>query len=277
MTAWLKIMAVLTVLALAASPGRADRDPSIAEHVDSARSTPEPRFEVRGDYEFEDVDDDLDTDAKNWHLVSIQWSGKFSFGSLLGRVNQARRFGRNGTQLEVDSYPRFTERMYGYFNVGYSGDRLFPEWRFGAEPYWNLPRGFEASVGARHLDFRTSDVTIYTGSVGYYTGNWWFSLRPYFSDKPEGTSNSGEVIIRRYLETAEDYISLRLGAGESPDEDVLAQEVNRLDSWKILLRTQRVVFDSFIVRGKIGFREEELAPDRDRTRFVIGIGFGKLF
>ena len=58
----------------------------------------------------------------------------------------------------------------------------------GAELFHSFPKAFEGSVGMRTLFFGSSDVTIYTGSVGKYISNYWISLRSYVTPGSDGTS-----------------------------------------------------------------------------------------
>lgn len=91
-------------------------------------------------------------------LAAAELSHRFDFGPVIGRVNQARRFGESGTQLEVDAYPRIGRGMYLYANAGVSQQRIFPRQRFGAELYKNLPNALETSLGFRQLNFKNTRV-----------------------------------------------------------------------------------------------------------------------
>jgi YaiO family outer membrane protein len=71
---------------------------------------------------------------------------------------------------------------------------LFPDLRYGAELYKSLPR---FSAGFRTLKYSTT-TTIYTGSIGWYTGNSYWSLRPYFTPGDGGTSSSAAINYRKY-------------------------------------------------------------------------------
>ena len=129
---------------------------------------------------------------------------------LYARVNYASRsFGssaKSGIQFELDLYPRITKGFYAYLNGGYSSSSIFPKYRLGGELYKSLPFSFEISAGIRYLDFSSTQVYIYTGYLGKYYKNYWFSFRPFFTLKPSGVSFTGIWIVRRYLEDAENYI-----------------------------------------------------------------------
>lgn len=147
-----------------------------------------------------------------------QLSRRTNYGPVIGRINYVNRFESHGIQPEIDFYPSLTDGWYGYLNAGFTTSSLFPEWRFGAEIYKSLPRGFEASVGIRHLIFQSGGVTIFTGSLTKYYGNWMFTARPFFTPSDVGISRSINLLVRRYFAGPGNYITLRGGFGFSPEE-----------------------------------------------------------
>ena len=139
---------------------------------------------------------------------------RYSQGSLHLRLNYAYRFEENALQLESDWYPKLSEKSYAYLNYGYSKSNLFPEHRAGLEYFTNLPRSWEASLGARFLSFQENKVSILTASGGYYYGNYYSSLRAFIVPKEQGKPGfSAALRTRRYLKTAFQYLDVELGGG----------------------------------------------------------------
>ncbi|HEY4629201.1 MAG TPA: YaiO family outer membrane beta-barrel protein, partial [Flavobacterium sp.] len=68
----------------------------------------------------------------------------------------------------------------------------------------------------RTLKYSTT-TTIYTGSVGWYYGNSYWSFRPYITPGGAGTSSSGTLAYRKYRSDADNYLGLSLGIGFSPE------------------------------------------------------------
>jgi YaiO family outer membrane protein len=175
-------------------------------------------------------------------------------------------------------YPALWARNYGYINIGYSDATIFPEWRGGAEFYQMLPAAFEASAGFRRLVFANSDVTLFTGSLSKYKGNYYTTLRSYASQhKGEGTSWSGALQVRRYFSTADEYITAVASYGESPEPDTIQEEINRLNSWGLRFNGQTMLGKSFILSGKAGYRDQQFASDVHRRSYFVGAGFGRKF
>ncbi|NEW79750.1 MAG: YaiO family outer membrane beta-barrel protein [Gelidibacter sp.] len=147
---------------------------------------------------------------------SLNYSRKTKYGSIIGKMNFSRRFNDNGLQFEIDMYPKITKGLYAYVNLGFSNSYLYPDVRYGAELYKSLPKSFEVSLGFRALKYQTT-TTIYTGSVGWYTGNSYWNFRPYLTPGDSGTSKSGVLNYRKYRSDADNYFSVSIGMGFSPE------------------------------------------------------------
>lgn len=150
------------------------------------------------------------------YYVSAKYGRETKYGSFTAKINYNRRFEENGIQYEVDLYPKITKGLYAYLNAGYSNTALFPESKYGAELFKSLPKGFEVSLGFRSLIYSEA-TNIYTGSLTWYTGNNYWSLRTYVTPGDAGTSLSGALTYRLYGKDADNYFSAALGAGYSPE------------------------------------------------------------
>lgn len=219
----------------------------------------------------------FDGPTEPWHTVSAELSRKTRAATLVARATVAERFGRRGEQFEVDAYPRISPRFYGYLNAGWSPSEIFPELRLGAELYANAGGGTELSAGARRLEFATQGVTILTGSVGRYAGNYYFSARPYVTPRDEGTSYSGTLLARRYFATADSYATLTVGAGSAPTEGAQEFELDRVSSRRVGVFGRTPLGRGVGVRWSAGYEREELTPAVDRGRVTAGLGLEKRF
>lgn len=231
-------------------------------------------YKIGVDYDYVD----FNTFEDPWQQMSLEASARTRAITIVGRMNYANRFAENTVQYEVDAYPKFGGGMYAYLNFGYSPSRFFPEYRYGAELYKSLPGSFEASAGFRHLSFENTDVTIYTGSVGKYWGNYWISVRPYITPKEDtGTSASVQVWLRKYGATRYDYIGFKVGAGSKPDDTLTTIDLERLRSYTFGFDGKKPVGGGVLFTWNLGYSRDELPFDRDRDRFNVSAGFEKLF
>ena len=195
------------------------------------------------------------------HLLFVSLLRKTKYGTVIGRASVAKRFGKEGFQYEIDAYPRIRSGTYAYLNFGVSYSPLFPSRRYGVELYQKLPKSFEFSAGLRYLEFSSSSPKIITGSIGKYYKNYWFSLRPYFTPKSYGTSTTVNLTVRNYLKDANNYISLTVGMGVSPDERgrfVNEESLYQLKSYRASLGIQKTLSPLMRMRFKMGYFLEEL-------------------
>jgi YaiO family outer membrane protein len=221
-----------------------------------------------------------------WQLLYLQYARKTSFGTVIGRVNYAKRFGSTAVQFEADAYPKVSENDYLYLNFGYSDASIFPGQRGGFEWNRSFPNAFEGSLGGRLLHFQNSWVAIYTGSIGKYLGNYWFSLRPFVTPGSGGTSVSTYLIVRRYFSDPENYVGVRLGVGTSPDERRLLlfnqNQSAHLKSMSIKLDYNHIFNNRIILNTGIAFANEEYwVPSDDIIKagnnFSFQLGVAYLF
>jgi len=204
-------------------------------------------------------------------------------GKIIPRVNFSNRFNINGLQYEMDFYPKISKMFYAYTNYGYSNSQIFPNHRAGAELYANLPKALEVSAGIRYLDFVTSRALIYTGSAGLYSGNYYFSLRPYLTPRTDGPIGiSGSLLARKYYQDRENYFGVNLILGYSPeikqlisDSDIIiAQTLLFVESQQLLFEyqfTAKSLTNSY--RASLGVTRQELVFDPGKFFWAISAGF----
>ena len=214
-------------------------------------------------------------DLDPWQTAAFSLGNRGPRGTYIGRVNYARRFDTDGAQAEFDAYPRFSEKLYGFVNIGYSGADIFPTWRSGAELFAALPNAWETSAGYRQLRFGGPPVTLLTGSLGKYFGNSWISARPYVRVKENGTSASIGLTGRRYFADADNYVGARVSAGSSPPERGDPTELSRNNAWSAAVQGSRSLSSRVVGNWSLGIEREELSATVTRRRidFIAGLRF----
>ena len=216
-----------------------------------------------------------------WHLVSVDYSRQTTLGSVIGRINYANRFKNNGIQFEIDAYPRISNTFQAYISGGYSNNvGVFPRYRAGFSLYANLPASFEAEAGFRFLTFGES-TWIYTASVGKYYKSFWFNFRTFLTPSNDELSQSFALTSRYYYGGADDYFSLRLGTGLSPDDpqnNVLIGNTNyKLRSNNITLGYRRAFKSLNILIVNLGVDNQEYKLDTRGTQIDLGLGYIRRF
>ncbi len=218
---------------------------------------------------------------KAWNLGSISYGRQTKLGSVIARINYAKRFGTSGLQGEVDAYPHISKTFYGYLNFGYSGDvGIFPEYRAGFSLYANLPKSFEGEVGLRYLYF-TSATKIYTASLGKYWKSFLFTARTYITPSTTDVSQSYSIAARYYIKGADDYIGLSLGTGISPDDNnqniQYSNKQNKLASKKISADFNHTFLKWNIISLSAGLINQEYLPSVKGNQFNISMGLSHRF
>ncbi|WP_036154295.1 YaiO family outer membrane beta-barrel protein [Maribacter forsetii] len=175
---------------------------------------------------------------------SISYKRQTSFGSIIPRINNSNRVGKNGIQLDLDLYPKIAKGFYAYLNYGYSQSDLYPDHKVGGDVYYNHKSGIEFSAGGRFINFATKDVKSITNSLGYYTGNYYFSLRSYITPESDNLTNvSGNLLVRKYLKDAKNYMGLNVGVGFSPELRQFTSGDQLLAETLLYIESQRLSFE----------------------------------
>lgn len=218
--------------------------------------------------------------ADPWQLISISCSRSTGFGSVIARLNYANRFATNGFQGEVDAYPHISKVFYAYLNFGISGtNSVFPRYRAGASLYANLPWSLEADAGFRYLRF-SSDVWIYTASIGKYYKNFWFNFRTYLIPDLNKLSHSYTLTVRYYNGGADDYFSLAIGTGISPDNranSILLETDDQLDTKKLGIGYSHVFCKLNTIGLGITWHYDEYRTATYGSQWNAGISYQRKF
>jgi YaiO family outer membrane protein len=217
-----------------------------------------------------------------WQLASLEYSRQTGIGSVIGLINYANRFNSNGVQYEVDAYPHISKTFYAYVSGGYSGNvGVFPKYRSGFSLYANLPASFEAEAGFRYLHF-TGDTWIYTASVGKYLGDFWFNFRTYLTPSNSSISQSYTLHVRYYTGGADDYLSLGVGTGISPDDPRNIILLNGGNNYKLTSDNISASFYHSIKRYNLFFitaslDNQEYQFNTRGNQLDIGVGYLRRF
>lgn len=226
--------------------------------------------------------DDFNKLFDPWNAMSLSYSRRTAaLGTVIARLNYANRFLTPGYQFELDAYPSLGKKMYAYLNLGYSADAIFPEYKWGASIYRNLPKSFEAELGVRYLQFSTA-TWVYTASIGKYIGNFWLNLRPNFIPGALGSSGSLNFTTRYYLSDANHFLSLIVGSGISADEVRIQRNDGTpnsalLKSNRVRVNYQKGLKRNYIIGIGAGIAEEETSFNGFRTNYNFNLSIEKSF
>lgn len=192
-------------------------------------------------------------------------------GALIGRITHSNRFDGSGTQYEIDAFPSLGKKSYGYFNVGFSNAFFFPSFRFGTSIFWNLKNAWELEAGYRLLAF-SENTHIITPSIGKYVGNWWINFRLNYIPAQSGSSTSGNLQTRYYFKGPEDFFSVQLSTGVSPDEENRDFQSQLLNSYRARLGYQHLWTQRWMGFGFVGYSRDQISANVFRNNLNISVG-----
>ena len=211
----------------------------------------------------------------------IEYTRVTAAGKIIPRINYANRFETHALQFEMDFYPELSKTFYGYLNYGYSASEIFPSNRAGVELYANLPKGKEASLGIRYLDFLNQQNILYTASFGLYKGNYYWSLRSYITPNASGSTGiSGTLTGRKYLNHADQYLGFLLAVGYTPELKQLTSNNTLLAETLLFIESQQLLLEyqfgnksrSNLYRAQLGLTHQELVFESGSFFWAITAG-----
>jgi len=129
----------------------------------------------------------------------------------------------------------------------------------------------------RRLLFNDTNVMLYTGSIGWYRGNYYMSVRPWVSNKLGDTRESLSFMLRRYFATRDDYCTLRVGGGRTSDFDASVDQLLLSSHWYVDGEWQRRYAKYWVVRANAGYHDQNFDNGIDRQSWVVGGGIARLF
>jgi YaiO family outer membrane protein len=127
------------------------------------------------------------------------------------------------------------------------------------------------------MDWTSSSLVIWTGSLGKYLSNFWLAYRFYYSNKTERSSFSSLIYIRRYLTDTDNYLTLRLGLGLTNYDTLEDQDFSGFNSRGAALEVQLAFNPLLYFKGEIQFANYEYYKGRFRNRYGFEVGIEKRF
>jgi YaiO family outer membrane protein len=230
---------------------------------------------IGGSYEYTYFDKQF---SDPWHIGSLDYSRQTKLGSVGGHINYANRFKSGGLQYELEAYPNISKRFYSYVSAAYSGKvGVFPKYRGGFSLYSILPKSMEGELGIRYLYF--SDATIiYTAALSKYYKSWLFTARSYITPGDNDVSQTYNLATRYYYGGANDYFSLTIGRGISPDDRPVSilldnKQYKKLLTLKAALGYRHEFKKKYVLTIDAGWMNQEFRPETKGNQLSTGISY----
>ncbi|CAN5845384.1 hypothetical protein BH23GEM3_BH23GEM3_18030 [soil metagenome] len=149
-----------------------------------------------------------------WHTYTASVGRRFSRGALAVQVLKTRRFEFDDQAVAVDGYLDLWRGSYANLQLQHAPESdVLPRANAGAELFQGIAGGWEGSAGYRYQRFPAADVNLYVLTAGRYTGRWYLRQRNTIASTGGERAASHSLSIRRYLDSADNYLELGAGAG----------------------------------------------------------------
>lgn len=215
---------------------------------------------------------------QTWRVGSLEYLRQTNIGPLIARISYADRQYKKGWQYEGEAYPKLGKSLYAYVNLGLSADSpVFPKSRSGFSLFKQLPKAWEVEGGLRYLKF-DENVLVYTASVSKYLGNYWLNAKAFVNANDKGTSQSYFLTGRYYYGKANNYLSLGVGRGLSPDEN---RNIQLTTEGKLI--TQRLTagirhsIDKNSLLADVNLSKDETAAKENSNQLNFRVGYQRRF
>jgi len=226
--------------------------------------------------------------VRRWHLLHFSYLRQTQYGAAIGKVyigdlvreNESLFSQETGIGFEVQAYPQFSKNTYGWVSIFYSpSTNVFQRWRTSVEVYQNLPWTLESSLGIRYINFIEPDgsfdgLFIYTASIAKYYKDWWFLFRTYLAPKSYGTDYTLLFRVRRYINSADNYVSLNLSTGIIPDDPLNYPNdagSHILRNYQVRAGVQWLLIPRLVGQFEVGYERQEYWDERWRNAALFRI------
>lgn len=217
--------------------------------------------------------DQFTGDRDPWSFASFQYRRETSYGPVSFKTEYANRFSSAGYQFSTDAWPVITEGLYANVSASFSRTNIYPNYRLGGSVYKTLPGGFETEAGIRYLNFNEDEVYSYQLGLSKYMGRFLVSGRAYYIPSADGTTNSFLLMVRRYFND-KSYVGIYSGVGSAPSDIEFAEDLLRLRSWFVDLRSVFPLNTRFRLGSSIGYASEKFSnTKRNRIRGDISVSY----
>lgn len=216
----------------------------------------------------------------NWNVLQIAYERRLRSLTLISRLQHANRLGQKGYFLSFIAYPEFSEKAYGYINLGFSPDysNLFPELRLSSAFYHSVTEQLVGGAGFQYTKVPGEDAFVANLFANYYFGNYLLLIRPSYLIDDSNSSFSGAISLRRYYNAAKSYGEILIGAGRSIEnstvEDAFQQTyLNRVAALKL----DHSLSDEWSLQSSLTLSRNDFSSGTERNQFGVRLGITRNF
>ena len=228
---------------------------------------------------------DFKTEQKDWQTASVEYIRRQRRITVLGTLNYARRFEKQGTQWLFQAYPKIGHSAYAQLLFAYSDGKVFPNLTYGGSFFANLRKYWELEAGMRIyqvntplLPNKTERATVLRGGISYQKRQ---NRYAYVLLKITGVGVSGfahNLSYRHYLKDSESYLQLALGTGANTNNQLTLQyDSFIINSRVVSAQINRWLNDRWRVTGGMTWEQNKNTDGSRKSRMTYDLGVGFRF
>lgn len=228
---------------------------------------------------------DFKSQQQDWQTASVEYMRRQKKISLIGSLNVANRFGKQGSQLLLQAYPKIGSKAYSQLLFGYSSGKVFPNLTYGGSffagiaRYWELEAGFRIyQVNTPLLAIPVEKATVLRGGISYQKK--YFRVN-YTLSKINGVGSSGLAHVLSYrhlLKDDESFFQLSLGTGSNISNQISPQFDNFAINSKIVSFTiNRWLNNQWRIVGSISWEQNKDKDGIKLNRMIYDLGVSHRF
>ena len=216
----------------------------------------------------------------NWNVIQFAYERNLESLTLISRLQYADRLAQNGYFMSLIAYPEFSEKAYGYFNLGFSPDNsiLFPELRLTTAFYHSITEQLVGGAGFQYTKVPGEDAFVVNLYSNFYFGNYLLLVRPSYLIDDSNSLFSGAVSLRRYYNVAKSYGEILGATGRSIEnstvEDAFQQTyLNRIAALKL----NHSLSKEWSFQSSLTLSRNDFSSGTERNQFGVRLGVTRNF
>ena len=232
-----------------------------------------------------DFSNGVNSQQKDWQTASVEYIRRQRRITVLGTLNYARRFEKQGTQWLFQAYPKIGHSAYAQLLFAYSDGKVFPNLTYGGSffanfrKYWELEAGIRIyQVNTPLLQNKTERSTVLRGGISYQKQQHRFA---YIILKIDGIGVSGfahNLSYRHYLKDSESYLQLAIGTGANTNNQLTLQyDSFIINSRVVSAQINRWLNDRWRVTGGTTWEQNKNTDGSRQSRMTYDLGIGFRF
>lgn len=216
---------------------------------------------------------------KSWNTSRLEYMRFIGAHAIIARVSYSKRFINDALLYELESYPVFSKKLYGFVNLSNSAKSdFFQNFGTSASLFYSATKWIEVEGGFRYFSYNNNvEALSYVFGLTSYVNKFYLNARTFIGPKVENTYvQNYQLNVRYYLNNNTDnYGYFRIGTGISPDQTTRFSQIitdPNLNSFYTTIGLSKSIGNHYTVHGDVGYLNQELPRNKTGNQINGSIG-----